>query len=116
MGKVRKLSQTHYSFLIFMKKAIIIIILLAGFRLAPAQDRTDSLHIAHYDIHLNVTDFTGHLVHGFADLTAVSKINGLPEIDLDLQRLQVDSSRVHHEKHGAGRSTSWNQYCQEKYQ
>lgn len=91
MGKVRKLSQTHYSFLIFMKKAIIIIILLAGFLLAPAQDRTDSLHIAHYDIHLNVTDFTGHLVHGFADLTAVSKINGLPEIDLDLQRLQVDS-------------------------
>ena len=56
-----------------------------------AQDRTDSLHIAHYDINLNITDFANHIVHGFTDLQAVAKINNLPQIDLDLQRLAADS-------------------------
>lgn len=58
---------------------------------AYAQDRTDSLHIAHYDINLNITDFTNHIVYGYADLTAVVKVNGLPQIDLDLKRLTADS-------------------------
>ena len=56
-----------------------------------AQDRTDSLHIAHYDINLNITDFTGHTIHGYADLTAVPKVDNLPYIDLDLKSLVVDS-------------------------
>ena len=56
-----------------------------------AQDRTDSLHIAHYDINLNITDFTNHVVYGYADLTAVAKVNNLPQIDLDLKRLVADS-------------------------
>lgn len=56
-----------------------------------AQDRTDSLHIAHYDINLNITDFTNHIVYGYADLTAVAKVNNLPQIDLDLKRLVADS-------------------------
>ena len=59
-----------------------------------AQDRTDSLHIAHYDINLNITDFTDHVVQGFTDLQAVAKINNLPQIDLDLQQLTADSVLV----------------------
>lgn len=58
---------------------------------SQAQDRTDSLHIAHYDINLNITDFTNHVVYGYADLTAVAKVNNLPQVDLDLKRLVADS-------------------------
>ena len=74
-----------------MKK---IALVFAGFLFsvfAYAQDRTDSLHIAHYDINLNITDFTNHVVYGYADLTAVAKVDNLPQIDLDLQRLVADS-------------------------
>ena len=59
-----------------------------------AQDRTDSLHIAHYDINLNITDFTNRIVYGYTDLTAVSKVAGLPQIDLDLKRMVADSVRI----------------------
>jgi len=58
------------------------------------EDRTDSLHIAHYDINLNITDFTNHVVYGYADLVAVAKVNALPQIDLDLKRLVADSVRI----------------------
>ena len=71
-----------------------ILLFFAGVLLAvtsQAQDRTDSLHIAHYDINLNITDFTNHIVYGYADLTAVAKVNNLPQIDLDLKRLVADS-------------------------
>lgn len=61
---------------------------------ACAQDRTDSLHIAHYDINLNITDFTNHVVYGYADLIAVAEVNALPQIDLDLKRLEADSIYV----------------------
>lgn len=64
---------------------------LLMFASSYAQDRTDSLHIAHYDINLNITDFTGHTIHGYADLTAVPKVDNLPYIDLDLKSLVVDS-------------------------
>ena len=56
-----------------------------------AQDRTDSLHIDHYDINLNITDFSNRIVKGYTDLTAVAKVNALQQIDLDLQNLAVDS-------------------------
>ena len=74
-----------------MKKNALVFVgfLLSVF--AYAQDRTDSLHIAHYDINLNITDFTNHIVWGYTDLTAVAKVNNLPQIDLDLQRLATDS-------------------------
>lgn len=58
---------------------------------ANAQDRTDSLHIAHYDINLNITDFTNHVIYGYADLIALAEVNALPQIDLDLKRLSADS-------------------------
>lgn len=59
-----------------------------------SQDRTDSLHIAHYDIHLNITDFTNHIVYGYTDLTAVAKVNNLQQIDLDLKRLVANAVLV----------------------
>ena len=74
-----------------MRKTFLCFIIALMSVFACAQDRTDSLHIAHYDINLNITDFANRFVHGYADLTAVAKINGLPQIDLDLKRLVADS-------------------------
>lgn len=74
-----------------MKKIALIFASLLFSAFAYAQDRTDSLHIAHYDINLNITDFTNHNVYGFTDLKGVAKIDNLPWVDLDLQRLSADS-------------------------
>ena len=74
-----------------MKRFFPFLACLLMFASSYAQDRTDSLHIAHYDINLNITDFTGHTIHGYADLTAVPKVDNLPYIDLDLKSLVVDS-------------------------
>lgn len=69
---------------------VLTIVQIAAF----AQSRTDTLHIEHYDINLNITDFTNRNVYGYTDLTAVSKVAALSHIDLDLQRLVVDSVAV----------------------
>ncbi|MCQ2279826.1 MAG: T9SS type A sorting domain-containing protein [Bacteroidales bacterium] len=77
-----------------MKKiGLLLVLALAYFTLA-AQDRTDSLHIEHYDIHLNITDFGSRNILGYTDLTAVSKVDALNHIDLDLQRLVTDSVKI----------------------
>ena len=61
-----------------MKRIFLFLTSLLLLASSYAQDRTDSLHIAHYDINLNITDFTNHIVYGYADLTAVAKVNNLP--------------------------------------
>ena len=74
-----------------MKKIFLFFVSVVLAACSYAQDRTDSLHIAHYDINLNITDFTNHVVYGYADLLAVAEVNALPQIDLDLKRLEADS-------------------------
>jgi aminopeptidase N len=56
-----------------------------------AQQRTDSVHVAHYDLHLSVVDFTNHVIDGYTDLTVVSKINNFNQLRLDLKYLSCDS-------------------------
>ena len=55
-----------------------------------AQQRTDSVHVAHYDINLSVLDFTNKVIEGHTDLSVVSKINNLTQVRLDLMVLTVD--------------------------
>lgn len=64
------------------------LILLAA---ANAQQRTDSVHVAHYDLNLSVVDFTGHTIDGYTDITAVAKVNNLTQVRLDLKALIADS-------------------------
>ncbi|MBO4645272.1 MAG: T9SS type A sorting domain-containing protein [Bacteroidales bacterium] len=73
------------------KKILLTLILLLSGWSVMAQDRTDSLHIEHYNIHLNITDFTNRQIYGYADLTAVAKVNELTSVRLDLKSLTVDS-------------------------
>lgn len=59
-----------------------------------AQQRTDSVHVAHYDINLSVLDFTNNTIDGHTDITVVSKVSNLTQLRLDLMVLTVDSVTV----------------------
>jgi len=74
-----------------MKHIILILAALITMATANAQQRTDSLHVAHYDLNLSVVDFTGHTIDGYTDITVVAKVNNLTQVRLDLKALTTDS-------------------------
>lgn len=67
------------------------IILICCVSLACAQQRTDSVHVAHYDIELSIMDFENKFIEGTTELDIVAKKAALPYVDLDLKALTVDS-------------------------
>jgi len=77
-----------------MKKNFALILTILWAFCTYAQDRTDSMHVVHYDLHLDILDFTGHTISGYADLTMVTKVNNLTQYTLDLQGPTVDSVLV----------------------
>ena len=77
-----------------MKRTFAFFALLFAWVMGFAQQRTDSVHVAHYDLHLSVVDFTNHLVDGYTDITVVSKVNNLNQLRLDLMFLTADSILV----------------------
>ena len=74
-----------------MKRTTLILAALIILAAANAQQRTDSVHVAHYDLNLSVVDFTGHTIDGYTDITAVAKVNNLTQVRLDLKALTTDS-------------------------
>ena len=77
-----------------MKRITLLLAALLTLAAANAQQRTDSLHVAHYDLNLSVVDFSGHTVSGYADLTLVAKVHNLTQVRLDLKALTTDSVSV----------------------
>ena len=73
------------------KRIAVLGFLLMAWAMGFAQQRTDSVHIAHYDLHLSVVDFSNHIINGYTDLTTVAKVNNLNQIRLDLKYLTCDS-------------------------
>ena len=67
--------------------SLLLLAMFSGF----AQQRTDSVHVAHYDLHLSVVDFTNHVIEGYTDITVVSKVGNLSQLRLDLMALTTDS-------------------------
>lgn len=59
---------------------------MAGF----AQYRSDSLHVAHYDINLYIDPFE-HTIRGTTTLQLVPKLAGLSQFNLDLRNMTIDS-------------------------
>lgn len=59
-----------------------------------AQNRSDSLHVIHYDLTLDMTDFTNRQLSGVALLKVKSKMDNISQITLDLKALAVDSVLV----------------------
>ncbi|MBR3577241.1 MAG: T9SS type A sorting domain-containing protein [Bacteroidales bacterium] len=80
-----------------MKKYLLFVLLLGMMGVMFAQDRADSIHVHHYDIVLNITDFDTKIIYGHTDLQVVSKVDDLQYVDLDLQRLEVDSLWVNNQ-------------------
>ena len=74
-----------------MKRTTLILAALIILAAANAQQRTDSVHVAHYDLNLSVVDFTGYTIDGYTDLTIVAKVNNLTQMRLDLKALTTDS-------------------------
>jgi len=73
-----------------MKKIITLFLFFTLFN-SYSQSRIDSIHIAHYDIHLNITNLSSHQIAGSTTVSLVTKVNGVTQIILDLQSLVVDS-------------------------
>lgn len=74
-----------------MLKKILFFLLLSATITAFSQSRTDSIHIAHYEIHLNITNLPQHQISGYSTLSIVPKMPGITNIRLDLQGLAIDS-------------------------
>ncbi|MGQ9847443.1 MAG: M1 family aminopeptidase [Bacteroidales bacterium] len=55
---------------------------------------SDSIDVVHYDIHLEITDFVNQTISGYVELTVVSKINNLNQVNLDLLEMIIDSITV----------------------
>jgi aminopeptidase N len=64
---------------------------LRGQVVFPHDTRADSIQIEHYNIHLDVTDFSTFVLSGSADVIFQPLVNGITAIDLDLLGLGVDS-------------------------
>lgn len=73
-----------------MKKFISLFICFS-FLLLWGQNRSDSIHIAHYSLNLDIINFSEQEISGNAELSVVYKMNGLENIHLDLGGFTIDS-------------------------
>lgn len=80
-----------------MRRFFLFVLMLGVMGMVSAQNRADSIHVHHYDIVLNITDFDTKIIYGHTDLQVVSKVDDLQYVNLDLQRLEVDSLWVNHQ-------------------
>lgn len=72
-------------------KFLFFALLLMVSSMVSAQNRSDSIHITHYTLNLDVTDFSTRQISGNAELQIVSKMEGISIVNLDLQGFVVDS-------------------------
>lgn len=77
-----------------MKKAFIISLIICSFATLKAQDLSDTLHVVHYELNLDFTDFSHHILNGVADILVVTKTANLEQLTFDLEGLTVDSTFV----------------------
>lgn len=76
-----------------MKKYLLSAFLFMNLLMAFAQYRSDSIHVAHYDIALYIDPYA-HTISGTTTLQAVPKMNNLSHINLDLRNMTIDSIMV----------------------
>lgn len=81
-------------FLITMRKVIVLFLLAVGCITEILAGYTDSFDVKHYDIQLEVRNFAARTIKGNANVTMVSKINGLSKVFLHLLKLQVQNTSV----------------------
>ncbi|MEG1555206.1 MAG: M1 family aminopeptidase [Bacteroidales bacterium] len=74
-----------------MKKISLLMVLSVLFLHTFSQSRTDTIHVAHYNINLSILDFSNRTIEGYTNLSVVSLIQNLSAIHLDLKSLTIDS-------------------------
>jgi len=78
----------------------------------PHDTRSDSVDIRHYDIHLDLRDFTSFVLKGETRVIFKPRVNGITELKLDLLGLTVDSikdpagNQLTYASHGLGFKTN----------
>jgi aminopeptidase N len=82
-------------------KKLIFLFLFTATCILNAQTRTDSIHVANYDINLSVIDFTNKTIEGYTKLDIVSKVDNLSSIQLDfISSFSIDSIVLDEQLHG----------------
>ncbi|NTW32184.1 MAG: M1 family metallopeptidase [Bacteroidetes bacterium] len=80
----------------------IVILYSFNFKIAhkPAKSgqKSDTIHIENYEIHLDIIHLSTKNISGYTILTVVSKMNNVNSIPLDLLKLSVDSVFVENSK------------------
>lgn len=79
-----------------MKKLLFMLLNALLFCAAQAQN-VEEFHVVHYDLNLDLTDFTHHTISGMATLTIVPSATTISHIALDIQGPVVDSLWVNHQ-------------------
>jgi len=94
------ISSLFTPFLIFgrmSKFSLLVICLVAACTIARGNapdTRSDSIHILHTYLAIDVSDFSAKVLHGRADLTFSARVSNVNYIKLDLLGLSVDSVRA----------------------
>lgn len=52
--------------------------------------RADTLNILHYDIHLDIMNFSAEQIKGYTEVSITPRVNNLSTIALDLLKLKID--------------------------
>ena len=76
-----------------MKKFLLSVFLLMNLLMAFAQYRSDSIHVAHYDIALFIDPYA-QTISGTTTLQVVPRMANLSHINLDLRNMTIDSLLV----------------------
>ena len=63
--------------------------------------RADTLHILHYDIHLDIMNFSTKQIKGYTDVTVTPFVDNVSNIALDLLKLNVDSILISYSPSGS---------------
>ena len=77
-----------------MKKLILIISVIAllySQNLSAQFTKADTIHVLHYDINLEIRNFSKQEINGYTDVVIEAKIASLTSINLDFMKLSVDS-------------------------
>lgn len=81
-----------------MKSLFLLFILFVGTFFNVRASHYDSIDVVHYEITLEITDFTNKIISGYAELKIIPKVLPLDQINLDLLELVIDSIMVNNQK------------------
>jgi len=78
-----------------VKRILLSFIILYTFAVIPMQSKaaliSDTIHVTHYGIHLDIGASTLNKIKGYTELSIIAKMNNVTNVSLNLLSLNVDS-------------------------